>query len=240
MKPKFFRIAYPLIAFLFFWTYAVADPTVSVSFQNGLLDISARNIPLAVLLDEICRQTGLRIMAGDSLGESVTWNLKHNDIETVIQKLLKDKNYAIIFKKKENSIVVDTIKILGSKTPVLLKGSPSKPLHPQKSSPAMKAVENLFQKQWFFKEVKDTKTLTRHIQARFEPGVREDAGITVSRVSKGSIFDAIGIEKNDTILDVNGAPVRSTQDFIDLIQANAAKEVIRIERYDESGVTESL
>ena len=56
----------------------------------------------------------------------------------------------------------------------------------------------------------------------------EFVGIFVSRIRKGGLFDQFGLEQRDIIHDVNGVPVRSPEDTIEVMERLAHDREIRI------------
>jgi len=253
MKKKtnkiYFYIFFSVLV-LFFHTLSNAS-SLKMAYQNGKFDINAQNVPLIEILEGIANRTGIKIMTGVNLDEQISYNFKNVFTEEALKKLLKNHNFAILFRKNNNSIVIDTIEIMGSKNLIYLNKTFSENASNRLQNAEPDRVQNIFNKNWFTKELEDSKNGAKQIQAEAnlnshsqndpnEIESKQYQGIQIISVKENSIFDKIGIKENDIITDINGMAVTSESKFISLMKSNSDRGVVRIERYNDHDSMNSI
>jgi hypothetical protein len=236
-----------LFFFLFFCYNPLCAAPIEINSSNGNLSINAEKIQLVHILEAIAKQTGIKFMTGADLDEEVSCRIQNEPTEDALKKLLKDYNFAILFRKDKDFIDVDTVKIMGSKDLAYLEfnSSSGKSLK-NPDNGGYDSTKSIYNKSSFIKEWEDTKKLSGQIKAERISNENSSnvlgtvdqrlRGIRVLEVAENSIFDKIGIRINDRIADINGTSVNSASDLISLMKSNSKKNIIRIERYGNDGI----
>ena len=203
--------------------YAEAS-SLNIEVQNSRIDIDAKQVPLIDLLKTISEKTEIIIESRDPLTELVSLNLKGASIEQCLRRLLGNRNYALTYKKTEDSqIIPASMHILGTGSVTLIKpeASPSPPEDP------LKRVERKSFEQAFG----DKNKLAKQISAQPVMNGSDEWGIIITGVSSNSIFRTIGLSDGDIVRDVNGVRVDTAKEFIEALRvATQEQTMIRIER----------
>lgn len=227
--------------------------TFEMVFQKGKLDITAEDVPLVTILEEIAARTGVKIMSGADLDEQVSCNFENDVAEEILKRLLKHHNSVFLFRKDKGAIVLDTVRVMGSnKLAYLDKNKKFSDNAPAESQDAeADSFQKRYSKNEFSRELTDSKKLAKQLQAEpnsdspsqntaNESDPQNYGGIRVTQVAENSIFNKIGILENDLITDVNGTAVSSTSILIDLMRSASRMASVRIERYREDGLIDPI
>ena len=77
-----------------------------LTFQNNLLSISAENADLKNILTDIAKTKGVSMRFPDSMDTKITIKISESTLQDVLERLLKDFNYSIIYSssKKRDKI----------------------------------------------------------------------------------------------------------------------------------------
>ncbi len=224
---------------------AASSGPLSVTFDNHLISVRAHRVPLGVLLQTVADNAEITITSRTPLAKMVSCDLKAVSIEGFLRHLLKDTNYAVIYRPDaDGTTIPQEVNIFGSQALVTLSSEETAAdtvQSPPADSPAdpikrMVAVA-------FDKFVGDASLLSKQIAA--VPVFIEERGaegIRITNITAESIFDKIGVEPDDIIVDVNGTRISSTQEFIALLADPPQKELgtIRIDRIRANKLVEPI
>ena len=75
--------------------YPSAQPTPTVRWSDGRLSVHAQRAPVAFVLDEVSRQTGVRLRGIEKLTGTLTVDVAHRPLLEVLRVLLEDFNYVM-------------------------------------------------------------------------------------------------------------------------------------------------
>ncbi len=225
--------------------------SLKVHVRDTTIDIQADKVPLIEILQAISEKTGISLKADESLTEPVSLVLKGTSVEKCLRRLLAKRDYTLLFMKDDqNRVVPVELRVVGGQTseggakgarraprqppkvkratsrPTTMRVTPSPPEDPMKK----------FGKAWYERAVRDTKRLSRQVAANSAEGDSDVSGLRITRVSRGSIFHKVGLRAGDIIHDVNGQPVESVEEFIEVLQSAPEEQpMIRIERLRKNG-----
>ncbi len=224
--------ALALLASLFFFFYACYGITLasslSLDVKNSLIDLRAEDAPLIDILKAISGKTGLSIKSGDTLVEPVSCEFKEISLENVIKQLLKNRSYAMGYRE------VGDNRFVPSEVWIVSGGNFDNTIQP---SPPEDSIKN-YQKDWFRREFEDENRLSNQISASPSSMGPDVPAILITRISENSPFQKIGLKEGDVIHDVNGKPVSTTRDFIQILKSVSTAEqpnlMISLKRSDNS------
>jgi hypothetical protein len=212
-------------------SHAASHFRISVETQS--VAIEARETPLIELLKALSRQTDIVLVTSDSLEEPISVSIHAKDLNESIERLLQKHNYAVLFSQSpDGSFAISEIRVIGSKSPVSYL--------PHASPEGLDDHMQHYSKTWYVKEFRNTDKLSRQITAtpaksrshKEDPPDLEE-GIEVRHVAENSVFNQIGIREGDLIRNVNGVPVKTTEEFLNALQAASEQPpMVRIERLD--------
>jgi len=225
--------------------------SLKVDVRGTTIDIQADKVPLIEILQAISEKTGISLKADESLSEPVSLVLNGTSVEKCLRRLLAKQDYTLLFMKDDqNRVVPVELQVVGGQTskggakgarhasrqPSKVKRATSQPatmrVTPSPPDDSMKK----FGKAWYERAVRDTKRLTRQVAANSAEGDSDVSGLRITRVSRGSVFHKVGLRAGDIIHDVNGQPVESVEEFIEVLQsAPEDQPMIRIERLRKNG-----
>lgn len=215
--------------------------SLSIHVHGSLIDLEADHAALMDILNTISRETGLSIQTDDSLTDLVSCDFKGISIERLIQRLMNNRNYVILYRKVEDgSVVPYELRILGSHSTgadrevrAPLNNEPARGNDPVPSADShIKKVD----RRRLEEELGDANRLKKQITAVAGKDGPDAGGIRITEVLKNSFLSEIGLKEGDVVQDVNGLPVDTVQRFISALQTGSRTEhsrVIRIERFNE-------
>ena len=212
--------------------------SLNLSIRDSVINIQADKVPLINILRAVSDKTGLYIVSGDPMMESVSCVLKDITVEDSIKRLLKNRNYVITYKVNGDGVFAPSelmvfgnglVKTLNTPGSHVSQGPPEDPMR-------------RYKKEWFKKEFEDGEKLLKQITTRAENKGSDARGILITRLAKGSSFQNIGLDEGDIIADVNGEPVQTTQEFIKALQKYSEDEMtmVRIERFKKDGMIDPI
>jgi hypothetical protein len=213
--------------------------SLSVTVQGSEIDIQAERVPLIDILKALSEKTGISLTTGDPLADPVSFHFKERSIERCLQRLLAKRNHIILYGRTEdNRLVPKGIQVFGAQaqkaigTTRAASGPPASPSARKSDDPAQPAdAMKRFTRDWFREAFGSEKELSSRISASPEPDDLNQIGIRITKVLENSAFNTIGIEQDDVIQNVNGQPVRTVQELIDLLHSVSEDQpMIRIER----------
>lgn len=183
--------------------------SLSLDVKDSLIDLKAEDVPLIDVLKAISGKTELLIKSWDKMTERISCKFKGLSLEKVIQQLLKNRNYALVYKKigDDRSLLLELWIVSGS-------NSQSPPLPSGAENPGKS-----YQKEWFKQEFEDENRLLKLISTSPSILTPEGAGILITRVSEDSPFRKIGLKEGDRIYNVNGQPIATVQDFVKALKS---------------------
>ena len=177
--------------------------------RNSLINLKAEDVPLTDVLKAISGKVELSIKSDDTMTEHISCEFKEISLEKVIQQLLKNRNYVMVYRK-----IGDTRSLLLELWIVSGNNFQSPPL----PSPSEDAVKN-YKKDWFKQEFEGEDRLADLISTTPFPVRPDGAGILITRVSEDSPFQKIGLKEGDLIYHVNGQPISTVQGFIQALKS---------------------
>jgi hypothetical protein len=96
-RPLARRVGLLAVAVLLFLAApATAQPGSRVDWKDGRLSVRAEETPLADVLAEIARQTGVQILGAEDLRESLTLGFSNVALEDGLRRLLAGLSYVIV------------------------------------------------------------------------------------------------------------------------------------------------
>ena len=205
--------------------------TLSLNVKDSMIELKAEDIPLVDILKAISDRTGISMTLDESMTEPISIDFKV-PFEECFQRLLKNKNYAMIYNDR-----IDGQRVLAE---IYVISSGSRVIYGRKSdSPGDSIIRD--RKDWFKREFGEGRALLHLVSATPSSGSSDRAGIEITMVSGNSPFHKIGLEEGDVVVDVNGTRVKTVQEFIQALQA-ASKERpnIRIDRRRSDGTTDPI
>jgi hypothetical protein len=216
--------------FIFFHVcYGIAlASSLSLDVKNSLIDLKAEDVPLIDILKAISGKTGLLIKSGDTLTERVSCEFKEISLEKVIKQLLNKRSYAMGYREiGDNRFVPSEVWVVsGSNFESTIQPSP-----PEDSIKS-------YQKDWFRQEFEDENRLLNQISASPSSVGPNIPAILITKISENSPFQNIGLKEGDVIHDVNGKPISTVRDFIQILKTVSTAEepnlMISLTRSDKS------
>jgi len=196
--------------------------TLSLNVKDSVVELKTEMVPLVDILKAISDRTGVSLMLDESMTEPISMELKA-PIEECFQRLLEHENYVMVYSgRKDGQVGLSEVYVISSGSTARYGGALGAPENPIKQ----------FQGNRFLREVLNDRGLSGQIAAVPLAGEGEERGLRVTRVSKNSFFEKIGLREGDTIHSVIGKPVSSVDEFIQGL-GNAYREenqIIMIER----------
>lgn len=188
--------------------------SLSLDVKNSLIDLKAEDVPLADILKAISGKTGLSIKSSDTLTERVSCEFKEISLEKVIKQLLNKRSYALGYREiGDNRFVPSEVWIVsGSNFEITIQPSP-----PEDSI-------KTHQKDWFRLEFEDENRLSNQISASPSSVGPDIPAISITGISENSPFEKIGLKEGDVIHDVNGKPISTVRDFIQILKTVSTAE----------------
>ena len=207
-------ISFSCLFTLSFASHGFAEKsTLSLNVNDSMIELKAENIPLVDILKAISDRTGISMILDDSMTEPISIDFKV-PIEECFQRLLKNKNYAMIYN--------DGIDGQRGLLEIYVISSGSKVKYGGKSgSPEDSIIRD--NKDWFNRQFGEGRALLHLISATPSNRSSDRAGIEITMVPGNSPFHKIGLEEGDVVVDVNGTGVNTVQEFIQALQ-DAQKE----------------
>jgi type II secretory pathway component PulC len=202
--------------------------SLSLDVKNSLIDLKAEDVPLIDILKAISGKTGLLIKSGDTLTERVSCEFKEISLEKVIKQLLNKRSYAMGYREAGDNLFVPTEVWVVSGSNFESTIQPSPPEDSIKS----------YQKDWFRQEFEDENRLLNQISANPSSVGPNIPAILITKISENSSFQKIGLKEGDVIHDVNGKPISTVRDFIQILKTVSTAEepnlMISLTRSDKS------
>lgn len=221
------------------FTYSAA---ASLNFRIDKLNkvyISAEDVSVEDILNEISSQTGIILDSTVDLSRTISIIIENETIEKSLQLILADQNYVLLFKKTGDSVFVPmALKIFPHGADLEPSkedsGGPEKNLQGPSDEKSGATSIKSFNRAAFKDDLGDLNALVGQImgnQTAYGEGT-EDIGVLITGVPRDSVFSKIGIAPGNIIINVNKTPVTSVWEF--LREMNAVyigkKPEIRIER----------
>jgi hypothetical protein len=88
-----------------------------IDFKEGLLSVSIKNQPFKMVMDEVSRKTGRRIVIKDETDDKLTANFDYLPLEAGLRRLLKRKNYVFLYSTDQtnrDSVLTQVLVFSGS------------------------------------------------------------------------------------------------------------------------------
>jgi len=231
-KILLLTIFLPCIIPLSFASHGYAEKsTLSIDIKDSIIELKAEKVPLMDILKAISDRTGISMILDESMTEPISTDFKVS-IEECFERLLKNKNFAMIYNDKiDGQKGLSEIYVISLGTKVRYGGRPDSPEDPM--------IRNA--KDWFKREFGEGRALLHLVSATPPRGGLDREGIEITMVSGNSPFRKIGLEEGDVVVDVNGTRVNTVQEFIQALQA-ASKERpnIRIDRRRSDGTIDPI
>jgi hypothetical protein len=81
-------------------THTPPQSSAQIAVDNGLLTVIGRNVPLATVLQEVARRSGVGIVGMPSLTETVSANFQRVPIEEGLRRLLVGQNAIFVYEQR--------------------------------------------------------------------------------------------------------------------------------------------
>jgi len=188
--------------------------SLSLDVKNSLIDLKAEDVPLIDILKAISGKTGLSIKSGDTLTERVSCEFKEISLEKVIKQLLNKKSYAMGYRE------IGDNRFVPSEVWVVSGGNFESKIQPSPPEDSIKSYE----KDWFRREFEDENRLLKQISASPSSVGPDIPAILITKISENSPFQQIGLKEGDVIHDVNGNPISTVRDFIQILKSVSKAE----------------
>lgn len=237
-----FQILICSCAIVFFSLHGVGGTSnaasLSITVRPPLLDIHADQVPLFEILKALSHETGIAVESRDLLEDLVSLDLKGVTVEACLQRLLKQKNYALTYAKTGKDVVPVRIMVYGHSDLQRFEAASAAPSAEANVQPDDHLLKN-YQKSWFAGAVKDSDRLAGQIAVEsIEESDTSGPGLRIQSVKPGSLFYLIGLRKGDQIQDVNGKTVKTARELVDLLKnfSGQTPSMIRIARKDTNPI----
>ncbi len=230
------RILHLSILLFLVATFAILYPgtarasSLNINVQGDLIDIQADQVPLIDVITGVCEKKGITLKSSDPMREPVSLELKGTPVEICLRRLLARRNYALLYETKGDSQLASvSLRVLGSDPVVTVE---SEPVAPPPHDPMQR-----YEKESFSQMLGNSKKLSKQIAAdRVEGSWPDGGGVRLTKVSRDSALNKIGLEAGDIVRDVNGQPIESTDDLIEALQSGPREHsMLRIERLRKNG-----
>jgi len=205
--------------------------TLSIDIKDSIIELKTEKVPLMDILKAISDRTGISMIIDESMTEPISIDFKVS-IEECFQRLLKNRNFAMIYNDKiDGQRGLSEIHVISSGTKVRYGGRPG--------SPEDSMIRNA--KDWFKREFGEGRALLHLVSATPSSGSFDRVGIEITMVPGNSPFHKIGLEEGDVVVDVNGTRVNTVQEFIQALQvASKERPNIRIDRRRSDGTIDPI
>lgn len=193
-----------------------ADPPpgeegLDIKFNNGKLSAKLKNSPLEKVLKEVMSLSGAKIWLNDSIDGTVTIEFQNIPIGEGVRRMLKDKNYAFVYSRrdvKEGKLSI----VSASKSKEIftkVKEDPPRKLPQKTGVPVAKKDRPKKEQQPFESLVKDALE-------NEDPGKREDAIIALGESKDKKAIEVISKAlANDPTEDVRLSAIDALLDIGD-------------------------
>jgi len=226
-------------AILFFGNFIVSAYPLNMKVENSRVNLQADGVPLLQILQDLSYKTGLTFNSFDSIMDPVSARLENVTVEECLQRLLRNKNYVLMFKGAgEGEFIIAELKVFEGNKGGSAQRSLGGPSSPPENAAAVKSSE-VSKKTYSFtrsllSKIFDRSDVLAKLISQEKDGkaaMEGIEGLQLSRISRNSFFSRIDLNSGDVVLDVNGMPVRTVDDFIgSLHAASATQDVITIGR----------
>lgn len=194
---------------------AAKTASVNIEVRAPLLDIHADQVPLIDILKAISDETGVVVETKDPLEDLVSVNLKGVTVESCLQRLLNQKNYALTYTKRGDDFVPVRIMVYGDSALQRFEAAAAALPQPQPQDDHLKNC----QKSWFARAVEDRDQLVEQIAVEaIEESDTGMSSVRIQSVKPDSIFYLIGLRDGDQIRGVNGQTVKTAGELVDVLQ----------------------
>jgi len=247
------RSSYLLIIFSFLiatscllGTRTVQASSLIVKVQDSLVDLQAEQVPLIKVIEAICEKTGIVLKSSDPMTEPVSVDFKGITLEKCLRRLLSKRSYALVTEQgADDEIIYVSLHILAAGSPA--GNATSVPQKIPSGAIEQAAVQppedpsKRYERESFSQMFEDSKNLKKQISAQTLGTSSQGAGILITKLSKESVLKQIGLDVGDTVNDVNGKPVSTADELIELVQTESQdRQVVRIERLRRNDVMDPI
>lgn len=247
------RSSYLLIIFSFLiatscllGTRTVQASSLIVKVQDSLVDLQAEQVPLIKVIEAICDKTGIVLKSSDPMTEPVSVDFKRITLEKCLRRLLSKRSYALVTEQgADDEIIYVSLHILAAGSPA--GNATSVPQKIPSGAIEQAAVQppedpsKRYERESFSQMFEDSKNLKKQISAQTLGTSSQGAGILITKLSKESVLKQIGLDVGDTVNDVNGKPVSTADELIELVQTESQdRQVVRIERLRRNDVMDPI
>lgn len=208
---------------------------IDIRINDNAVEVSADDAPFIDVLKKLADKIGFDLIIKDTVNEVVTFDLKSENLEACLERLLARRNYVLTFRQLEdNTMAPKELVLIGTKAPTIYKAR-------TQNKDVADSHMNQADRKWYETYFSDPDTLSKQIEVQQVNITSETdrpfgAGIKVIRVSEDSAFSQIGIKSGDRIQAVNGMPVTSRKELINAlnIATDMNPAIIQIERLDDN------
>ncbi|MBU4261893.1 MAG: PDZ domain-containing protein [Proteobacteria bacterium] len=222
----------------------------TLEMHDSLVDLAAEDVPLREILKAISRKCGLTLRSADQATELISCRLHSVTLAEGLEKLLDHWNYALLYTKdSQGHSVPDTLWVI-NRNPHRMSADAADDNPPrlarieEKEHPPQDHLKK-YKKQDIAAVFSNSKKVLLDIDAKSidaaglidaEPSPliedEQQRCIKITRLSGPSPLTEIGLQEGDLIMNVNGNPVGSAADLVQLLstQPDSDVSVIRIER----------
>ena len=210
---------------------------IDIRINDNAVEVLADDALFIDVLKKLADKIGFDLIIKDTVDEGVTLDLKSENLEACLERLLARRNYILTFRQlKDNSMAPKELVLIGTKAPTIYRARTH-------NKDVADSHMNQADRKWYETYFSDPDTLLKQIDAQQVNITSETAspfgsGIQITRVSEDSAFSQIGIKSGDRILAVNGMPVTSRDELIKAllhITTDMNPPIIQIERLDDNG-----
>ena len=222
--------------------------SLHLEVRGSLIEIQTERVPLIDILKAVSDKTGIILKSGDSMADAISCDLKAASVEKCIQRLLVNRNYALIYKKSEpDRFVPVELRVFGSHPLKRLTDASGHVPQAGTDIPPPEDPMKRYQRTWFEQKFKDEKKLAAQISAKPMDGLINEMpdarGFRITKLAKNSVFQEIGLKEGDIIADVNGQPVGTTREFVQALRSvpeGSNPAIIRIERLQDDRLIDPI
>jgi C-terminal processing protease CtpA/Prc len=231
-----------VFSFLVAFTWALVNPvalcfaseqSLSVEVRGSTVDIVAEHVPLEQVLKTLAEKASFELEVKTPLEQDVSCQWRGIGIEELIRRLLANRNYMLSYGRAADGQYLPSELKVAAEGLMKSMGDSVTAVHPMESV-SIKQVDRAWLEQQhdtIFGEVVAVST---------EKGPMGH-GIQIEEIQEDSFLAAMGVRKGDIIDEINGIPVKSQDDLVEvMLRGSANLGTLRISRHTQDGQTDPI
>jgi len=216
------------------------SPSFTLKIEGTMVQLNADGVPLHNILDAIAAQSGIKLRATEQTTELIYCHLTRAPLVETLKKLLRNWNFALIYKGSSNNTASpDTLWVIGKNphtdltAPLYLVNTENPegiPLQDHQKRFEKNALTAVFADST---KVMAGFTAKDHFNFMGTPDpLPQSQCLQIKTLSDDSAIREIGLQEGDLVMHVNGQHVTTATEFLEAIKKTTQQETstIRIDR----------